>query len=403
MSYSDIISATQLYSNLLNKNFANTANNLSNVKLDYAPVNPQSSSAYTPRGARNIYTGYGRDIANPVNEAANPDLTFTESALLRGTQGLSYGSLGTKLSPILDKGLGKLNLSQYTGGQNYLLEDGTRTFIETGGTIPEGATASSLNLGPAATVYGLTRNQNPYDYTQTESLGTTASTMMAANQLAMAAGINPGTSAILGMNPYVAIGSYLLSRFFNKKGKKAAERKKQAVYDDIKEQQDEIYTDRETAVKEGREDMLAQQTTQMYEDRAGQYSNQYGGNYRMEDGGKMDIVAEFTGNELVLNSQADLEKALKKKDYKTAASYIRDGMNKGNVTPGPETHKGNPMPVDSEGNIYAGGGALPFKAQKGAGIYDHATDQFKRSMSDKEISMVAQKNINKWKSNNMYS
>jgi hypothetical protein len=59
------------------------------------------------------------------------------------------------------------------------------------------------------------------------------------------------------------------------------------------------------------------------------------------------------------------------------------------------------MPVDEEGNIYTGGGKLPFKAARGAGIYDHATDQFKKDMSDKEIAMVAKKNISKWKSNGM--
>jgi hypothetical protein len=59
------------------------------------------------------------------------------------------------------------------------------------------------------------------------------------------------------------------------------------------------------------------------------------------------------------------------------------------------------MPVSSQGVIYAGGGELPFKVRQGAGIYDHATDQFNSKMSDKQIAMVAQKNINKWKSNNM--
>ena len=78
-------------------------------------------------------------------------------------------------------------------------------------------------------------------------------------------------------------------------------------------------------------------------------------------------------------------------------------MRGGKITPGPETHKNNPMPVTSDGSIYAGGGMLPFKVGDGAGIYDHATDQFKSTMSDKQIAMVAQKNINKWKSNNMYS
>ena len=61
------------------------------------------------------------------------------------------------------------------------------------------------------------------------------------------------------------------------------------------------------------------------------------------------------------------------------------------------------MPVDVQGNIYAGGGPLNFKVNKGAGVYDHATDQFKSTMSDKQIAMVAKKNINKWKSNNMYA
>ena len=77
-------------------------------------------------------------------------------------------------------------------------------------------------------------------------------------------------------------------------------------------------------------------------------------------------------------------------------------MKGGKITPGPETHKNNPMPVDSEGNIYyEGGGKLSFKVKKGAGIYDHATDQFKPNMTDKEIAMVAKKNIAKWKSNGM--
>lgn len=79
------------------------------------------------------------------------------------------------------------------------------------------------------------------------------------------------------------------------------------------------------------------------------------------------------------------------KNYSRAASSIRKAMKGGKITPGPETHKGNPMPVDDKGNIYAGGGALPFKVKKGAGIYDHATDQFKTTMTDKEIAMVAQK------------
>ena len=76
-------------------------------------------------------------------------------------------------------------------------------------------------------------------------------------------------------------------------------------------------------------------------------------------------------------------------------------MKRGYVTPGIELHGQNPMPVDDKGTIYAGGGTLPFKVKKGAGIYDHATDQFRPTMTDKEIAMVAQSNINKWESNGM--
>jgi len=127
--------------------------------------------------------------------------------------------------------------------------------------------------------------------------------------------------------------------------------------------------------------------------------NKTGKNYA--NGGMVDAIAEFTGNELIINNQNQVELGLKEKDYAKAAAPIKDAMKKGFVTPGPESHQGNPMPVGQDGSIYASGGKLPFKVKKGAGVYDHATDQFKEGMSDEEIAMVAQENINKWKSNNM--
>ena len=126
-------------------------------------------------------------------------------------------------------------------------------------------------------------------------------------------------------------------------------------------------------------------------------------NVEMYDkGGKANIVAEFTGNELIVNNQDAVEKGIAVGNYAMAAAPIKKAMKDKKITPGPETHKNNPMPVDSEGNIYyEGGGKLSFKVKKGAGIYDHATDQFKPNMTDKEIAMVAKKNIAKWKSNGM--
>jgi hypothetical protein len=202
------------------------------------------------------------------------------------------------------------------------------------------------------------------------------------------------------------LAALAFSFFRNKKKRKQARTNVAKAIKGVEDKQSEIYDTRADLVKEGREEMLAQQATDMYRQRQSRYDNQYGGAYGVynaEEGMKMDkdIVAEFTGNELIVNEQDKVEKALANKNYSKAASYIKKAMKGGKITPGPETHQGNPMPVDSEGNIYAGGGILPFKAIKGSGIYDHATDQFKPTMTDKEIAMVAQENINKWESNGM--
>jgi len=122
-----------------------------------------------------------------------------------------------------------------------------------------------------------------------------------------------------------------------------------------------------------------------------------------DQGGRSNIVAEFTGNELIVNNQNVVEEGLLEGNYAKAAAPIKQAINNNNITPGQETHKGNPIPVDADGNIYAAGGKLKFKVNKGAGVYDHADEQFKSGMTDKEIAMIAQQNINKWKSNNMYS
>tara|TARA_R110000822_G_scaffold8032_1_gene32093 strand:+ start:2611 stop:4956 length:2346 start_codon:yes stop_codon:yes gene_type:complete len=135
------------------------------------------------------------------------------------------------------------------------------------------------------------------------------------------------------------------------------------------------------------------------------YKKQYDkkGNVYNEGGINDNIVAEFTGNELIVNDQDLVEQGLAEGNFTKAAAPIKRALNRKQVTPGEETHQGNPIPVDSEGNIYAAGGKLKFKVGKGAGVYDHADEQFTKGMTDKEIAMVAQKNINKWKSNNMHS
>jgi len=120
-----------------------------------------------------------------------------------------------------------------------------------------------------------------------------------------------------------------------------------------------------------------------------------------DQGGVMNPVAEFTGNELIINNQAEVEAGIKDNNAARAAAPIRLAMERGLYTPGEETHQNNPMPVDDKGFIYTKGGKLPFRVRKGAGIYDHATDQFKKDMTDEQIMAVAKKNINKWEKNNM--
>ena len=694
MSYFDIMNAVNQYGKGMQSKFANTANNLNNIKFNSGPVNPNSSGAYVPQTARDIY-GRTPDVYNPLEAFQGYKPYSGENLMMQGMQGLQYGNIASKVSPYLKSGVE----SFIPKGSNLLNKEGL---------LPTG----TLDFGPAAAVYGLTQNQNPYDFTGTERLGTYASTALAARSLAPILGANAvgaGTAtAALGMHPLLLAGSLLLGGLFSKKKKRRADKLREGEIEKVETAQQEGYDERAEQVSDMRDQMLAQRQTEMYDERQRQYDNQYGGNYNpyradkgmkftpkelkkiakagrygdtmlahvtpeesallqalggsgttnpytglpehwgwnpfksvqkmfnkatkvvrsvadpivktvaepvfdavgnvaepvmgtasdvvsvggdiatkgikagtqglsktlkagadisstalkasskvinpilepvmdvamdvtkpvmkgahdvlkpiaggvldlfkggiegffdltkaagefgidlvqgfdemlfgsndpqdirnpyqaelpgeiqretmeklssdplmvtsdvpamtglkkrqetqrrkvtegdwvgdkpnpfttpnveeeldyankgmkydYDKGGKANIVAEFTGNELIVNDQDKLEKALANKNYAKVASSIRKAMKGGKITPGPETHKGNPMPVDDKGNIYAGGGTLPFKVKKGAGIYDHATDQFKTTMTDKEIAMVVQNNMNKWESNGM--
>ena len=115
-------------------------------------------------------------------------------------QGLTYGQMASQLSPYLASGASNL----------YGTLSGTKMGLPG---------AQTFDLGPAATIYGLTQNQNPYDFTRMESAGTIGATAMAAGQLGKLAGIAPGANAIFGMNPYLLIGGLLLGSLFSRKKK----------------------------------------------------------------------------------------------------------------------------------------------------------------------------------------
>ena len=403
MGYTAVTDALSKYQWLLGNTMANTGNNLDNIKVDYAPVNPYSSGAYTPRSARNIYTGEGRQTPNPIAAAKDLEsgMTTGEKLMMRGSQGLTYASLAKQASPYLSQAAqygSNLLTGAPAGTQLVTNAAGATMSLAPGATMPAGYTATSMNLAPAFAVYGLTRYQDPYSYSSMETAGTVASSYLAAQQLAPYLGMGTALAGPVG----IGLG-ILLSMF----GKKKARKRKAQAKAKMKQYRDDMRDERYAAVEEGREEMQAQLSDQMARQREAMYDNQYGGNYNMrsyaEQGMKMDknIVAEFTGNELVVNDQDALESDIAKGNNKSAANRIRMAMKGGKITPGPETHKNNPMPVDSEGNIYAGGSALPFKANKGAGIYDHATDQFKMDMDDDTVVKVVKKNMKKWKKNNM--
>jgi hypothetical protein len=124
---------------------------------------------------------------------------------------------------------------------------------------------------------------------------------------------------------------------------------------------------------------------------------------KFSHGGSVETIAEFTGDELIVQQQDQVEAGIATGNYAMAAEPIRNALTKGAITPGPSDHKENPLSVQDDGMIYnRGGKSVGIKVTKGAGIYDNASKQFNPFMTDKQITESAKKNINKWKENNMY-
>jgi hypothetical protein len=411
MSYSDVMKAVGMHGDVLNKtvsDFSNKGNSIDNP-YNSQGTNPWSSKAYTKGDYRSFAGGQpdiydDRDMYRDMNDG----MTDFDKTLMKGAKGMQGYKMGSMASSYISN-------------------------------------ANGFNLGPAGAVYSAFGNDNnPYTFTDTEKYGGTASNMMAGHQLskllpstskfaggtaltlgsaalpmgvaapALAAGVagpvaagglSAGATAAAGINPYVLGASLLFSYFSNKGRKKKARRANEKVAREIGEEDTRLYKERSDKLEENRDDILAQAGSYQHGQDSSRYDNQYGGNYnnkyQYNDGGKMDVVAEFTGNELIVNEQDQVEQAIANGNYAAAAAPIRKAMANKQVTPGPETHKNNPMPVDTDGNIYAGGGKLNFKVNKGAGVYDHASDQFRPTMTDREIAMVVSKNMAKWESNNM--
>ena len=121
-----------------------------------------------------------------------------------------------------------------------------------------------------------------------------------------------------------------------------------------------------------------------------------------EKGGKGEVIAEFTGGELVNNKEDEMREAMAKGQDDKAAEIFKSQVKKKNITPGEASHKTNPLPVAEDGTIMDKmGKSTGVKAEAGSGIYDHIEDQYDSRMSNKSIIEMVKRNHNKWKKNNM--
>ena len=414
------------------------------VSTTYNPVNPYSSAGYTGFDSSAWHSQAQKDVALQEEHADYvPEEMYTppttlekgisayqnvsQAGKLTGNQqifgqeqlyqtgdvipaGKEIGDVKSKAGLLagIDASIGKSGVYKNLMGAPY--GQAATSAYGTGKLASMNLPGSNLSAGSAGVIgslaYALASDKNPYTYGTGEAVGMGIGDYMSTQAVLSAM---PALSAAAPWLPIAAAGLGYLFR-----SKKSKKHKKKGA--EFSRQVDKKYQD---YITEARGKHSADY---LYSKRGGQGNTMYGGytnpianaqadkgmkyaKYKYNTGGnlKSDVIAEFTGNELVVNDQNVVEQGLKEKNYSKAAAPIRKAMRGGRITPGEETHKNNPMPVDKEGTIYAGGGPLSFRVKHGAGIYDHASDQFKSTMSDKDIALTAQRNINKWKSNNMYS
>ncbi len=375
------------------------------VTRQYQPTNPFSSSAYMDEGATDALSQARTEEAQ-INPMITSDM-YTEPTNVDRAMS-AYENIG-RLDKITQSE-GIQNIAEKIGGQTkvnvplnpnnplydvtymYPDETGLITNYNVPGLNPEGIINPSNTGAIAAIAYGLASDNNPYTYDTKEAIGMGIGDYMTGAKASSLLGLT-SNPALMAAAPYVPLVAAGLGYLF-RKGRSRRKEKEQASA------QGDVQSRYENLVDEQRRRISNNQMASR-----GDVGNTMYGGYMYNTGGKKlnNITAEFTGNELIVNDQDIVEQGLKEGNFKKAAAPIRKAMKGGMITPGEESHKNNPMPVTSDGTIYAGGGPLKFKVGDGAGIYDHATDQFKENMSDKQIAKVAMKNIKKWKKNNMYS
>ena len=403
---------------------------------EYSSVNPYTSQAFIGTSAADLYSQSKSEVSQSLadQDIISPDQYAAVSPDMgsRAISSLSTAYNVNKNIPTIGKGLTKIDASLFP---NVTVPAATAAAPVIGPQTLSASTAASSTTIPyalptttapasivdkisgfgkgmgagataplAAIAYTLASDKNPYTYGTGEAIGTGVGDFFTART---AMSLMPKLAAVA---PWLPIAATALGFLFRKRRAKTKKQEYETALQETGGGRTNLYAEKMHEARRvrdanwmARHGKGSEQGDVMY----GGFTNPaaQGMKYSYNMGGtiRKDVTAEFTGNELIVNNQNIVEQGLKEGNYSKAATPIRDAMRGGYVTPGPETHANNPMPVTSDGTIYAGGGPLNFKVKNGAGIYDHATDQFKSTMSDKQIAMIAQKNINKWKSNKMYS
>jgi hypothetical protein len=270
MAYFDIVNAMQLYGDVLkNPSYQKKTDEM----LYTQPQNIYRGSSYLPEQEfKNIY------LENPMPTNPFADIPETTN-LMRGIRGVQYGGMGLQAGKGLEMG-GWMS-------KGYGAKVGEAAWATKGGAAGmEAATAAAPakaswwhnltaggktvvpGLALSALAYGLTRDDNPYDYSSLEKMGGYATGAIAGGMT---------LAPLLAINPLLGVGIGLLGgHFLNKSGEKASARRLKKASAEYKEGVKEVQEERTEAWGEKQEELEKQQKMQSYLSEASLYDNQYG-------------------------------------------------------------------------------------------------------------------------------
>ena len=270
MAYFDIIKAMQLYGGVLkNPSYQEKTDEM----LYTQPANIYRGSSYIPaQEFKNIY------LEHPMPTSPFADIPETTN-VMRGVRGLQYGGMGLQAAKGLEmakwmpKGYGaKVGEAAWATKGGAAGMEAATTAAPAQASWWHRATAGGQTVAPglalSALAYGLTRDDNPYEYSSLEKMGGYATGAIAGGM---------SLAPLLAINPLLGVGIGLLGgHLLNIGGKKASERRAKKATAEYKEDVTEIHEARAESWEEKQEELEKQQKAQAYMSEANLYDNQYG-------------------------------------------------------------------------------------------------------------------------------